>query len=171
MPDIKIEGKLTSAASQALGLHAQALYDTPGATRLAIVEIKAAWNETPAPDEAKKPAVHARIVGMEIGTDEQEDDLRRAQRALYRLRTARGTLDESDQLEVIPDTALGLLGEMLHEREAVRLRAGLRRWLTEMHRVAATSDLTPGKVRQEYERIHDGLEALLHPARVPDDGE
>lgn len=168
MPDIKLAGKLTATASAALGEYARAMYDHPGLTLMGIVELKATKKLEVAPDEADSPAVHARILGLEIANDDQEDDLRRAQKALYAQRTARGTLDESDQLEIVPDT-LRLLGEMLHDREAVRLRAGLARWLVEMQKVANSPILTPAEVRHEFDRIHNGLEALLHPARVTDD--
>lgn len=166
MPDIKLAGKLTATAAAALGEYARALYDRPGLTVMGIVELKSAKRLEVAPDEAESPVVHTRVLGLEIANEDQEDDLRRAQRALYRQRTARGTLDESDQLEIVSDTGLGLLAEMLHEREAVRMRAGLGRWLPELHRVMESPTLTPAEKLHEVDRIRDGLETLLHPGHV-----
>ena len=165
--EIKIEGKLNSSATEALADHAKALYDKPS-TRVGIVELRSDYNVAPNPGSEKKAAVVCRINLLEIATADQEEDVRRAMQALYLHRTARGTLDDAGQLEFSEDT-VRLLGSMLHERETVRLSAGLRHWAREMDRIANSSILTPGEFRHEFDRVHDGLNALLHPARVPDD--
>lgn len=168
MTDIKIDGKLTTGAGEAIGEHARALYDRLGSTRVGIVELRSAHRLTPGPGEDKKPVVGLRIAALEIATKDQEDDVRRAQRALYLQRTARGTLNEDGQLELSQGT-VQLLGESLTYTEAARLRAGLEHWTGEMTRVVNSSILTDGEIRHEVDRIQQGLMAVLHPARVTDD--
>lgn len=168
MTEIKIEGKLPAGAGEAIGEHAQRLYDKLGATRVGIVELRAAHRVTPGPGEDKKPTVSLRIAALEIANSDQEEHIRNAQRALYLGRTARGTLTDDGQIELAEDS-LRLLGDTLFDVEAARLRAGLERWTTEMARVASTPTLLDGEIRHQVDRIRKGLQALLHPARVADD--
>lgn len=170
MTEIKIEGKLTSGAGEALADHARALYDGLGKTRLGIVELRSAHRVTPGPGEEKKPTVALRIAALEIANADQERYVREAQKALYLARTARGTLNDDGQIEISEDT-IRLLGDSLAYEEAARLRAGLERWTTEMAKVASTPTLLDGEIRHEVERIKKGLQAVLHPARQTADDE
>lgn len=170
MTEIKIQGTLPSSASEALGDHARALYDSLGKTRVGIVELRAAHRLTPGPGEDKKPTVTLRIAALEMANKDQEEYVRKAQEALFLARTARGTLTEDGQIELSEDS-LRLLGDTLFDVEAARLRAGLERWTTEMARVAATPTLLDGEIRHQVDRIKKGLQALLNPARVADNAD
>lgn len=168
MTDLKIDGKLTASGTEALADHARSLYERLGTTRMAIVELRGVERLTPAPGEDKTPAVKLRIAGLEVAGPEQEEHVREAQRALYLQRTAQGTLTEQGELQVSKET-LRLAGHHLHAIETARLRAALDHWTREARRVVNSSGkLRDGEIRHELDRIADGLEAALHPARLTD---
>jgi hypothetical protein len=171
MTDLKIDGKLTASGTEALADHAKSLYDRLGTTRMAIVELRAIERTTPAPGEDKAPGVKLRIAGLEVATKDQEDDVRRAQRALHLQRTAQGTIDEHGQIQISQD-AIRLLGDVLHDREVARLRATVDYWAREARRVVNHSaTLRDGEIRHEMDRVAAGLETALHPARTGEDSD
>jgi hypothetical protein len=162
--ELKIDGKLSPTAAAALEDHAKTLYLTPGARRVGIIELRRDYNTVPDPSGAKKAVVGLAIAGLEIANSPaQENSVREAQRALYLQRTARGTLQEDGQIELYPET-IDLLGELLNDLELARLRAALHRWTTELGNLKGQK-LTETELRHELDRIHDGMEAALHPAR------
>lgn len=161
--ELKIDGKLSPTAAAALEDHAKALYLTPGARRVGIIELRRDYQTAPDPSGAKKAVVGLAIAGLEVAGPDQENAVREAQRALYLQRTARGTLDETGQIELYPET-VDLLGDLLHDIELARLRAALHRWTSELDK-AKSAKHSESELRHELDRIHDGLEAALHPAR------
>jgi hypothetical protein len=161
--ELKIDGKLSPTAAAALEDHAKALYLTPGARRVGIIELRRDYNTVPDPSGAKKAVVGLAIAGLEVAGPDQENAVREAQRALYLQRTARGTLGEDDELELYPET-VDLLGDLLHDIELARLRAAMHRWTTELGNLKGQK-LNEGELRHELDRVHEGMEAALHPAR------
>lgn len=170
MTDLKITGKPTSGAMEALAPHVQALYDKPGRRVMAIVELTHAERLQPASASDKNPSVTVKITGCEVPNAEQEGAVREAQRALYLHRTARGTLDEAGMLDLDESTlrqTAGLLGAI----ETARLRAGLAHWNAYARKVVSSSaQLTQTEMAHELTAIADGLQAVLQTAAPEVDG-
>src|SRR4051812_50190962 len=85
--------------------HIQRLFDSPGASVVAIVEFRHDQRVQVASGSDAKPSVTMKITGCEVAGPDQEGALREAQRALYLIRTARGTFDEdTGSVELAEDT-------------------------------------------------------------------
>ena len=166
MTIIKISGKPAASASDAIESYADKLYRDKSLRVIAIVELKHAGINEPAPDEGKDRSVEVRISGLEVASPAQEEDLRKAMRALYLARTADGTLDPDGEFEA-SKTVLSMIGERLADAEMVRLMAGARHWSGEARRVFRTSELSLTEMRHELQRIADGLHILAYPG-TPD---
>ena len=159
MTTIKIEGKPSAAAANALGRHAEALYHTDGARRIGVVEIARTGRYVPDSGEDKDPSVSLRIAGLEIASPEQEDHLRQAMLALHLHRTAAGTLDQ-EGLTLAP-TTLELTAGHLDAAEAARLRVGVTHWADLARRALNVQAMTLSEARHELDAIATGLEALI----------
>lgn len=118
-PKVRLYG--TALPVDSLGPYAQRLYDDPGASVLAVVEL--------AHEEFNQPKERQRTVKLSVPTLEvapagaAERVLRELAHALYVTRTAAGTFDE-DQVTLAEQTielATGLVGV----EEAARLRVVL----------------------------------------------
>lgn len=169
MTTIKLDGKPASSAANALALHAQHLYRTPGARIVGVVELAHVERTEPAPEEDKDPAVKLRITHLEIADPEQEEALRQAQRALYLQRTARGTFDEDGQVE-LSEATLRLTAGQIASIDAARLRIALAHWSEQARRVLAIPEITVSEMRHELDTISQGLYAALNANRESDEG-
>ncbi|MEV4320968.1 hypothetical protein AB0J37_01915 [Microbispora rosea] len=116
MPDIKLDSKLTKAIKRLLEPY-EARLGKLGNTVVAIVELTSVKRVDVTPDVEAAPTAYLRITGLEIATREQEDHLRRAQQAMFQLRTARGTLDEIHSAEDA-QRQLNLLPQIVLEGDA-----------------------------------------------------
>ncbi|KAA6221754.1 hypothetical protein CP973_07050 [Streptomyces albofaciens JCM 4342] len=95
MISIKIDSKVLADVEQAIRPHAKDLFDNLGTARMAIVELASVERTEQGPDEDKDDIVKVRIVDIEIAGDEFTDEkLRQQASAMYRQRSAEGTLDE-----------------------------------------------------------------------------
>ncbi|RBQ21552.1 hypothetical protein DP939_02250 [Spongiactinospora rosea] len=157
---LKFESKLAVAAANALEPHIRPLYDQPGATRLAVMEIRHIERTQPADGSDKDPSVRVRIIGCEVPNREQEPHVREMMRALYVQRTAQGTLDDAGELQ-LSDRTLKNAGPVLHAIEVSRLRAGLAHWVDYAARVNANGKLTVSEMHHELDIVARGLKALL----------
>lgn len=94
-PDIKLD---TSGAALDLALtrdQRRGLFDRPGTTVVAIVELCSRTYTGHADDEEKTPTVKVRITSAEAAQDDEEAaTLLNAKRAMFRRRRMDGTLDE-----------------------------------------------------------------------------
>ncbi len=160
MTQIKLDGKPGAAALLALEPHAQMLYARPGVRILGVVELAHVERTQPAPDEDKEPSVKLRVAGLEIANAEQEDALRRAQTALYRHRTAYGTITEDSEVE-LSDRVLEQTGGLLDAIEAARLRVAVRHWADQCRRALGVASITVTEMRHELDAVAAGLEAVL----------
>ncbi|MGI5418678.1 hypothetical protein [Actinomadura luteofluorescens] len=160
MPDIKIEGKIGGSAAAAIEPHAKALYDKPGVTVLAVVELEHTLRTQPAPHSEKNASVSLRISGIELPTKEQAETLREIQQALYLQRTAAGTLDEQGDVQ-LSDHTLELASRVLSDQELSRLRVGMSQWERHASQAARDSDLTIHGARAELRKIANGLSHIL----------
>lgn len=112
MIEIKLDSKLTSRIQDVLEPYAARL-GRLDETVMAIVELTTVRRTDVSPELVDKgPAAQVRITLMEVATRDQEPHLRTAQEAMYKLRTARGTLDEMHSTEDA-NRQLRLLGNML----------------------------------------------------------
>lgn len=143
---------------------------TAAAHLLFVAEARHLERTQPAPGEDRQPTVRVRITTLEVPSRDQEELVRKAQRALYLQRTATGTLDEDGQVELTEPT-LDLLGDALHDAEVARLRAGLDHWTAIAERLNRQPDaaLTIPMVKKEISRIAKGLRALLDGTEEDDD--
>lgn len=94
MPAPKLDSKLLKKITETFHPHMPALFERLGSSVVAIVELTSVERIEPYEEEEKAPTAKLRITSLEIATHGQEDALRRAQRAMYLLRTGKGTLDE-----------------------------------------------------------------------------
>lgn len=164
MTMVKLVGKPSASANEAITRHAQTLYDTPGATRIGVIVLKRRYITSPDPGEETEPAVHLGIAALEIASPEQEEHLRNALVALKVHRTADGTLFTDDQgivgVEFAEHTLEAIAGD-LDRAETARLRVGLRHWADQARRVLHTTNLDITEARHELDALATGLESLL----------
>jgi lipoate-protein ligase A len=158
MTQVKIAGKASTVAAEALGRHAAALYATPGKRIVGVVELVHVLRTQPAPDEDKEPSVELRIQQLEIGEADQEDVLRQAIRALNIARTAQGTLTEEGDIE-LSDRTLEMTADRLSDLEASRLVVACHHWADYARRILSVKKLTTSEARHEFEIIAAGLMA------------
>ncbi|MEU9888651.1 hypothetical protein [Sphaerisporangium sp. NPDC051011] len=111
MPDIKLASKITKPIARVLEPYENRL-GRLDQTIVAIVEFTTVKRVDVSLEAEAAPAVYLQITGIEIATRDQEDHLRRAQQAMYQLRTARGTIDELTSAEDAR-RQLSLLGDQI----------------------------------------------------------
>lgn len=92
---IKMDGKLSADAVNALARHAGPMFRERGGRWMAVVELAHVERTEPGPEEEKEPSVKLRVVGIEVAPDEYRDErLREAMQNLFERRTRSGTLGE-----------------------------------------------------------------------------
>ncbi len=161
MTVLKIQGKPSTAAMQALAPHVARIYGRSGVRIMAVVELAHTERTEPAADAEKEPSVTMRITHLEVPTVDQEPSVRELQRALFIERTATGTMDElSGELELSKQTIKDAAGVVTHLALA-RISAGVHHWRGYCRRVVANEKLTAGELRHELDAVADGLDAVL----------
>lgn len=169
MTTIKIQGKLPVAVTDVLAPLAETIYKDPGGYLVAIVELRHVDHNDPAEDiDDIKRRAELRIVSIEVGHGEQEDALRRAQRALYAVRTADGTLDPDGEVALAEDT-LRLTEGVLYAGEAARLRVGLAHFADLARARAEDYDADPVKRARHLRELADGLAGLIFHTQPEED--
>lgn len=159
---IKLDSTMDPGAADVLGEVARQLYDRRGRAVVGVVELTHDRRLEPAPNSAKEREVTMKVTGLELARDEQEHTLREAMRALYLHRTARGTLNEADEVE-LSDRTLEMCAGMLHALEAARLKAVIEHYAAIARQAGATSKpLTISELRHELGLIADGLNAAVN---------
>lgn len=165
---VKIETKFNG---QALDRHVDHLYANRGSRIVGIVELAHIDRTQPTAEAAKDPIVVCRITALEIANPDQEESLRDAQRALYLQRTARGTLDEDNEIQ-LPDSIVEDCAGLLGAIENARLRAGLVHLLNTLSTLqTAPSKTTSAEFRSHIDKTTKGLQALLDGATETEFGE
>ncbi len=170
MTTLKLDSKMAAAAEAAIEPHVNTCYAKPGARLMAVVELAKVQRVMPEADSDKKASVMMRITHMEIPqpNTEAEHAVREAQRALYVQRTAAGTLDDEEGLQLSKDTlahCAGILGAI----ETARLRVGLDHWARYAARMVTVDTITVTELRHELDNIAQGLRAVLANAAVEDE--
>lgn len=97
--DVKLDPKVLTNVAEALEPHAVGMFKQRAGRWVAVIELAHVERTEPGPDEEKAPTVKLRITSVEVAADAvTEDTLRRQQSAMYRARTASGTLDEAAEV-------------------------------------------------------------------------
>jgi hypothetical protein len=148
--------------------HVQRLYDSPGRSIVAIVEMRHDTRLQPASGSDAKPTVTVKITGCEVANADQEGALREAQRALFLMRTAAGTFDQdTGQVDLAEDT-MRRTGGLLTAIEVAKLRAGLLHWAAYGQSVVDTAHrMSATELTHEMDAIVTGLKAVLGSADNP----
>jgi len=157
---LKIQGKPSTAAMQALAPHVQRIYARSGVRVMAVVELAHSERTEPASDAEKEPSVTMRITSLEVPNPDQEGAIRAVQRALFIERTAVGTLDAEGEIELSKQT-LKDAGGIVTQLALARLAAGVHHWRNYVRRVAASEKLTVGELHHELDAIAEGLDGVL----------
>jgi len=160
MTVIKLQAKPSAAAAQGITGWAEELYQNPNMRLLGIVELRHVERSEPAPGESKDRTVQLRLTQLEIANDAMEQHLSRGLAALYALRTAKGTFDDDEAIELAESTMRRIRDDLMLA-ETARLRAGLRLWAEYARRVQHTRSMTQTEALHEVEAIADGLRKLL----------
>lgn len=165
MTDLKIAGKPNAGAMSGLEPHIQRLFDSPGASVVAIVEFRHDQRVQVASGSDAKPSVTMKITGCEVAGPDQEGALREAQRALYLIRTARGTFDEDTGSVELAEDTMRRTGGLMTSIETARLRAGLLHWTARgQAAVDASNRYSATELAHELDAIVSGLKAVLATA-------
>lgn len=162
---IKLASAMAQHGQEALGRHANALFATLGSHRVVIAELVAVERTQVAPDEAKAAVVTVQIKNLEVAGEEQEDAVRQAMRALHTQRTAFGTLNEDQEVELAETTLQRCAGE-LNAIEAARLHVAIDKWGDYARSASTAKDLTVSELRHELGIIADALRATIWPGLV-----
>lgn len=161
MTTVKINGKLGSNASVAIEELTGKLFAKPGIRIVGVVELAHIERTQPAPDEDKEPSVTLGIKHLEIARGgEQEHAIRDALKALYTLRSASGTLTETDDVQ-LSERTLQLTAGMVTAVDAARLRVALKNWAEYARRSSLAGNLTLTQMRDELRTVSSGLDAVL----------
>jgi hypothetical protein len=170
MTDLKVAGKPNAGAMSGIEPFVRRLYDTPGMTIVAVVEFRHDQRVQPASGSDTSPSVTLKITGCEIATKEHEGALREAQRALYTMRTARGTIDEETGGVELAEETMRRTGGLMHAIETARLRGGLLHYVNYIKQVnAKVNELSVSEMAHELALVADGLVAVLNTAGAGDD--
>ena len=170
MTTLKLQGRPTAAAAQALQPHVQGMYDRPGRGWIAIVELEQTERTEPAPNADKDRSVHMRITSCEVPTGDTESSVREVMRALSTIRTAVGTLDEAGEIQLSKQTLHDAAG-IVQLQSIARLAAGIDHWHRYVAQVCGNQRLTIGELRHELDAIRDGLAVLTSRQTTTDDEE
>lgn len=166
---IKLDSKMSAPAADVLSALARQLYDRRGRRIVGVVELTHDRRTQPAPDSEKEPEVTMRVTALEVGREEQEHHLREAMRALHLHRTANGTLDEANEVQ-LSDRTIELTAGVMHAVEAARLRAVVQHWSAYARQVTNTGKpLSITELRHELSTLADGLHAAIYGITDPDD--
>lgn len=163
----KLVSKMTAAADSGLEEYVTPLYQRPGKTVLALVELKHIERTQPAPGSDLAPVVRLQINRMEVPKAGQSQPIQDALDALYLQRTAAGTLDQAGEVQLAEDTIRRTHGE-LHALEAARLHVGVRSWRARLMDVMSKDRMTPSDYRRDLREISNGLSALLRDHGMAD---
>lgn len=160
---IKI-GKMTSAAADGIHPHIRAMYDRPGATMLAVVELEHVERTQPGPASEADASVTCRISHLEVPVGAQVAPVRELQRALYLTRTAKGTLDGDGEVELAEVTVRQTAGMVL-ATDAAQCRAALRAVRDMAERARRNDKATAGTMAADLEAIEQAITGYLHGHR------
>jgi hypothetical protein len=141
--------------SDSLNAYAARLYERPG-PMVAVVEIQPVDRVMPvSPDSAKDGVIRLRLDSFEVAAPgEQERILREVLRLLFLSRTAEGTLDADNEIE-IAEATLAHATDLVAGELVASLKAILDWAVTGIREVAGNEKLRPVDVRKALGQIAD----------------
>lgn len=132
------------------------LYAKPGREVVGFIGLRHV-ERTEVVDDAGTPTVSLAITTLELANPHLEDAVREGMRALYRHRTASGTLDSSTGDLRLSENTIKRTGGVLDALEAARLSAATRHFATIARQ--AVNEKDPVAMRDALRLIARGLEA------------
>jgi hypothetical protein len=159
---IKLDSAIANAANDALAPHVGRLYTSLGTRIVVIAELAAVERTQPAADEDKEAAVKLQIKHLEVADADREEPVREALRALHTQRTAYGTLNEDNEVELSARTLAACAGE-LNLIEAARLHVAIEKWTDYARQATSNTKLTTSELRHELVAVAEGLRAAIFP--------
>ncbi|NEA40907.1 hypothetical protein [Streptomyces sp. SID11385] len=94
-PEVKLDASAGLIEASLTRAQRRQLFESPGSTVVAIVELTSVTYTGHADTEDKAPQVKVRVTGCEVAPDAADEAaLQEARRAMYRRRRMDGTLDE-----------------------------------------------------------------------------
>jgi hypothetical protein len=156
---LKLDSKLGGNAVIPLIPLVTKLYNDLGTHVMVIAELASVERTEPANAEDRKPSVKIAIKAIEVAHGEQDEQLRKAMRALYVHRSATGTIDEHFDMHLAQDV-IENLGEVVSLAETARLRAALDLIADNLMRIGL-ADLTIQRVREQIGNLHRTAKAAL----------
>jgi len=156
---LKLDSKLSGNATVSLHDLSSVLFHKPDMRIVGVVELAPVERAIPAPGEDKDPTVKVAIKAIEIGRGEQEHHLRQAMDALYRHRTATGTIDDELRPQLSQRT-VELTGGVLDAVEAARLRTVCEQWGQYIDNITR-GKMTGPQALDELRIIRKGLAAAI----------
>lgn len=157
---LKLASTMSANAIEAVEDLVQPIYSKPGMRVLAVVELAHTERTQPAPEEDKEASVTIGVKHLEIARGDQAEPLRKAMRALYVQRTARGTLDEQlDEIKLSQDTLDGV-GDDLALAETARLRAAMKLHADTLQRLRIGS-FTEKDLRKQLDKLYNLVTTAL----------
>jgi hypothetical protein len=129
IPEVKLDSGAAYVEVALTAAQKQGLFERPGSTVYAIVELTSTSYTGHAEGEEKKPQVKLRVTKAEVARDDEEAaSLAEAARAMYRRRRMDGTLDEvgsgpQDAGAVLDADFAGYPSEAQYEEHEQRKRA------------------------------------------------
>jgi hypothetical protein len=160
MTTLKITG-LSTHASTAIEPWIRRLWDDQRGRLLFVGELEHMSRTEPGPSSSTAPKVDARISLLEVPSGLNQDLIRVVMRALYLLRTARGTLDEASGA-VSLDTESGKIADAVHSlfaSEAAEARAVLHQLLGQLE--ASDTIIDEAKRRRRVRKLVEAGKAFL----------
>lgn len=164
MTQMKFSYQLGQAAAEAVSEIVDHVYATKGSTFMAVVEfVRKKTLEEEDPD--KENTVWVGVGALAIGAGEQANLLREVQRALYLQRTARGTLDQANELRLAKQTLKDAQG-LVSGEEVARLSAWIRLIRDELAAVTADETLDARALRKAADAVVDRASAALRGTQI-----
>jgi hypothetical protein len=149
--------------------YAARLYESSGMALMGVVELVHVDSVVPAEGSKKDPQVRMEIRSMEVAGGEQEHTLRDVQRFLYLARTAVGTLDGDNEVQLAKQTMENAQG-LIAGDEVARLRAALGWVLEQLDGIGAATKLREADMRKAIGKLAASLTAIQSGAEQRADG-
>lgn len=150
----KINPGLVGDRTASIDRYAERLYENPGSSVMAVVELRHVDRVVPADGVSEKdPRVNLRIDALEVApAGGPEDTLREVERALYVARTAGGTLGADDDIALAEQTMANAAG-LISGHEVARLRVLLDWVLDRVGGVVDNERLPHADAKLEIRRV------------------
>lgn len=162
MTKLTLKG-MSRAAAEALEPHVGILYADQTARRLIVGEIQHEERTEPGPASGKQRSVVVRVSQLEVPGEQQQRGIAEVLRALYLLRTAKGTFDEVNGTISLAAEAQKVAdaSSMIYVEDALDARAMLREVHKRLNGIAGSTTSDTVKQRRDIRKVVGILERFL----------